>query len=577
MSPPRSGVWTFILVLSAIGAAVLFASYRLHQPASPASASTVLVFDVPTDLEEGDLPFNPFALDMLRKNHVTLYRTVRGLKHAATDPHVAALVLHIDEVDWGWGKLAEVRDALLEFRNSGKPVYASLAGGGDSEYFLASGARWIAMPPTSSLQVDGLSESVMFMKGAFDKLDIHPNFAHAGRFKSAVESYTRSGMSPESRAALEALLDDEFDLYADSVAVARDMTPAALRALLDQGPFSAQEALEAGLIDTLVYDAEADSMATVEMGDDVPTLSFALYAAHLPASRSGPRIALIAASGAITTGRSRYQADEGTVMGSETIIDALEEARTRSSIKAVVLRVDSPGGEMPASDDIWREVQRVRESKPVVVSMSDLAASGGYYIATGADRIVAQPTTLTGSIGIYGGKLNLLGLYHKLGLNIETVSRGRHAEMMSPFTDFKAEEAKIYTQQLEDSYRVFLERVAEGREMSEEQVDSIAQGRVWSGIGAFERGLVDTLGGLDVAFELALEEAGLPKEHGYRVESLPKVEHSFLEGLIANWLEDNDGFSPGIPLPSVVRAWIAASRFPVGVSLALMPYSVTIR
>jgi protease-4 len=573
----RRGVWTFIAVLTLAGLAVLFASLRLSQPASSGAASSVLVFDVPSDLEESELPFNPFALDILRRNRWTLYRAIRGLEHAAEDPHVSALVLHIDEVDWGWAKLAEMRDALLEFRESGKPVYACLAGGGDPEYFLASAAGWIAMPPTANLQLDGLSQSVLFMKGTFDKLDIKPNFASAGRFKSAVESYTRTEMTSDSRAALEMLLDDEYRVYVDSIAVARDMSVEAMHSLLDEGPFSSQEALESGLIDTLVYDAEADSMALADLDEDVPTISFLQYASKLPARRGGPRIALIAASGAITGGRSRYLPDEGMVMGSETIVEALEEARTRSSIKAVVLRVDSPGGEMPASDDIWRAISRVREAKPVVVSMSDLAASGGYYISAGADRIVAQPTSLTGSIGIYGGKLNLLGLYRKLGLNVQSIGRGKHAQMMSPFSDFEEDEGKIYQQQLEDSYRVFLDRVSEGRGISVEQADSIGQGRVWSGIAAWEQGLVDTLGGLRTAFDVALDEAGLPHHRGYRVELLPKEEHSLIERLLADWFDDSQDFTPGLPLPRVVRAWMAACRFPAGVSLALMPYSVEIR
>jgi protease-4 len=253
--------------------------------------------------------------------------------------------------------------------------------------------------------------------------------------------------------------------------------------------------------------------------------------------------------------------------------------------------------------------------KPVVVSMSDYAASGGYYIATGADRIVAQPGTLTGSIGIYGGKLNLLGLYRKLGLNVESLSRGRHAEMMSPFTDFDAEESRRYTERLEDSYRIFLDRVAEGRDMSREAADSLGQGRVWSGVGAWERGLVDTLGGLNTAFDVALVEAGISPRRGYRVEPLPKVDRSFIERLLEDWLGNDQYLPPGVPLPQVLgswlagdgrfagvlplarvleswrrdrgtrdlglprvlRSWLAALRFPAGTSLALMPYSIEIR
>ena len=213
-----------------------------------------------------------------------------------------------------------------------------------------------------------------------------------------------------------------------------------------------------------------------------------------------------------------------------------------------------------------------------MVSMSDVAASGGYYIAAAANRIVAQPATMTGSIGVYGGKLNLLGLYRKLGLNVETVSRGRHAEMLSPYRDFTAEEAAQYERQLEDAYRIFLERVSEGRKMATAVADSIGQGRVWSGVAARALGLVDTLGGLDRAFGIALVEAGHPAGVGFVVEQFPKIERSFLERLLETWLEENDGsMLESLSLPPVLRSWLAVARFPVGVPLALMPFSVEIR
>ena len=573
----RRGVWTFILVLTAIGAAILVAALRLRGSASPASPSTVLVFDVPDELDEAEVPFHPFGLDLFRRNRLTLYRVVHGIRQAAADPHVAGLVLHVDELDWGWARIGEVRDALLAFRDAGKPVYASLTNPSDPEYLLASAASWIAMPPTSVLQLDGLTQTVLFMKGTFDKVDIHPNFSHAGKFKSAVESYTRSEMSPEAREALAALLDDAYDLLVDSLASARGLPDTTIQRILDEGPYVARRARAAGLVDTLAYDAEVDSMAAGDIADDAPLLPFTQYVAHAPESRSGPRIAMITVAGTIASGRSRFEADDGAIAGSETVIDALQDARTRSSIKAVVLRIDSPGGEIGAADDIWREVERLRDVKPVVVSMSDLAASGGYYVAAPADRIVAQPATITGSIGVFGGKLNVLGLYRKLGLNVESLSRGRHAQMMSPYTDFDPDEARLYDAQLADSYRTFLARVAEGRQMSVGAADSIAQGRVWSGWSAWEQGLVDTLGGIETAFRLAAEEAGVSASRGYRVETLPKVERGWMEQLFEEWFPEDQGFPPGIPLPSVLRSWIAAAKIARGANLVLMPYSVQMR
>jgi protease-4 len=287
-------------------------------------------------------------------------------------------------------------------------------------------------------------------------------------------------------------------------------------------------------------------------------------------------------------------AGDDQVLGSETMIEALREARTRSAIKAVVLRIDSPGGDVRASDDIWSEVERLSAVKPVIVSMSDVAASGGYYIAAPAQRIVAQPATITGSIGVYGGKLNILGLYRKLGLNVETVTRGTHAEMMSPFRDFTPDERDRYQAQIDASYRLFLNRVSEGRGLSLEAVDSVGQGRIWSGVDAQAIGLVDTLGGLETAIALAARAGGLDPHHP--IERLPRVEHPWYE----RWLDEMiDGSQRGLGLigragtsrasgldarsaveaavlPAVTRAWLAASRLHGGGLWALLPVSIEI-
>jgi protease-4 len=537
----------------------------------------VLVFDVPTELEESEVPVRPVALGLVLRNRTTLYSLVHALSQATDDDRIVGLVLHIGQVDWGWAKLAEVRDAIARFRDTGKPVLASLSSGaGDAEYFLASAAGRIAAAPAAVLQLDGLAASALFYRGAFDKLDIVPNFAHAGRFKTGVEPYTLTGLSPDSRAALEALLDDQYRLLVDSLAAARGLAADTIRSLLDQGPFGTEAALDLGLVDT--HDAEADSFALKDAGYDAELLPLLRYAERQLHSQGGPRIGLIAASGTIVPGRSRFLPSEGPALGAETMIEALRQARSNRSVKAVVLRIDSPGGTIDAADEIWHEVRRCRETKPVVASMSDFSASGGYYIAAAANRIVAQPSTVTGSIGVYGGKLNLLGLYRKLGLNVETLSRGRHAEMLSPYRDFTAEEAAQYQRQIEGAYRIFLERVSEGRKMSTALADSIGQGRVWSGIDARALGLVDTLGGLDQAFGVALVESGHPAGVGFTVEQFPKIERPFLERLLESWLEENDGsMLEAVPLPPVLRSWLTAARFPVGVPLALMPFSVEIR
>ena len=588
----RQGVFLFVLLLTAIGTALLFAAVRLRGASGSGPAGTLLVFDLPFDLEEADTPLQPLSLEFRHRNHYRVHEIVEGLRRAAADDHVRGLVVHIDELDWGWAKAQEIRDAIQRFHDAGKPVYASVVGGSELEYLIASVADMVAMPPSATLELDGLSASALFLRGALDKLDVTPNFVQSGVYKSGVEEYTRSGMSPEAREALDAVLDSEYRLLVDSLATARGFDDRDVKRLLDSGPFTADDARTAGLVDTLLYDAEVDSLAMDDQTQDVSTTSFSRYLARLGARRGGPRIALITAAGTIMPGKSRNDPGEDLVLGSETMIDALQEARTRNAIKAVVLRIDSPGGSVEASDDIWREVKRLSDEKPVIVSMSDYAASGGYYIAAPAQRIVAQPASLTGSIGVFGGKLNVLGLFKKFGLNVETVSRGEHADMMSPYRDFTPEERKRYQRQVDASYQLFLSRVVEGRGLGWAEADSVAQGRVWSGLDAREIGLVDTLGGLETALSLAYDAGGIARRDRGSVEVLPRLEHHWYEGLLEGLFEYDDDALAGrlglnrsvvpsraasILLSPVVKAWITVSKLRAGIVLALMPYAIEIR
>ncbi|TMQ72367.1 MAG: signal peptide peptidase SppA [Candidatus Eisenbacteria bacterium] len=575
----RRAVLVFVVLIAVLGASVLIAVLAIQGPSRPTPASTVLIFNVPSQVEESHPPANG-VFDLLRSGRPTVWALAHGLRHAATDPHIVALVLHIDDVEWGWAKVAEIRDAVAEFRRVGKPVYASLSGGGEHEYLLASIADTIACPPLGLLQLDGLTASALFLRGTFDKVGITPNFAQAGRFKSATEMWMRTGMSPPAREALEELVDDAYGLFADSVGRARDLPPDSVKRLLDDGPYGAREARACGLIDTLLHRPEVDTLAVHRGGGRRPTLTLTRYLDRIDSPRVGPHIALITAAGTIADGRSRGGPGEGDVLGSETIIKALRDVAGRHSIRGVVLRIDSPGGSAQAADDIWREVKRCAARKPLVVSMSDLAASGGYYIAAPADSIVAEPGTLTGSIGAFGGKLNLLGLYHKLGLNVETVSRGRHAEMFSPYRDFTVEEAGRFQSQMDEVYRVFLSRVSEGRHQPTAAVDSVGQGHVWTGLAARRLGLVDGLGGIDRAVQMARRRAGIADDEEVTVDVVPRPERTFLQGMLAD-LIDEDGTDEdangAMSLPPVVQAWLAAATFPSGVALTLMPWSIEFR
>ncbi len=574
----RRGVLVFLLLLATLGVALLFAAITLRRPAAGPPDSTILVFDVPYQLEEAEPASSGYSMDWLRPERPTLWHVVSALRHAAKDDHIDALVLHIDDVDWGWAKIADVRDAISAFRAAGKPVYASLTGGGEREYLLASAADYIGAPPLSVLQLDGLTASALFMRGTLDKLDITPNFTHSGTYKSGVEGLTRSDMSEPAREALQSLLDDIYATLIDSLAAARGMAADSVAGLLDDGPYEVEAAWSVGLIDSVLYRSDLDSLATGG-GDERSTLRLTRYMERMRQVPRRSRVALVMASGVIAEGRSREAPGDRSVLGSETLVKALRQARDRGPVKAIVLRIDSPGGSAPASDEIWREVERCRDKKPVVASMSDYAASGGYYIAVGADSIVAQPGTITGSIGVYGGKLNVLGLYRKLGLNVQTLSRGQHAEMLSPFRDFTEVEARRFQESMDVVYRTFVGRVSDGRGLDADEVERYAQGRVWSGVAAAERALVDDLGGLQQAIEMAKAMAHIPAGEEVSVDVYPKVERTFLQrffsGLVSGG-EDDESLAR-LRLPAAVQAWITAASFPAGVALALLPYSIDIR
>lgn len=575
--PHRLRVLLLVLALVAVGATLLHA---VRARRGVRAERVALVWDVPSSIDEAPpTAGGAFSWASLRKDEPSLWEITGAVRAAAKDDAVRALVLHVGETEWGWGRVAEMREAIAAFRAAGKPVWVSLQGGSDESYLLVSRADHIAVPPTTTLAVDGLSATAMFFKGAYDKLGIVPNYAHVGRFKSAVEQQTRSAMSEPARAALESLLGDEFSLFADSLAAARGVAPARMRALVDEGPFTAGDAVAAGLADTLADEADLDSLALGRGPKALGEERLERYAEGRDAADGGDHIALIPAVGTIMPGRSREDGWQGSQLGSESIIAALREARDRRAVRAVVLRIDSPGGSGEASDDIWREVERVRRVKPVVVSMSNLAASGGYYIACGADAIVSEPGTITGSIGVFGGKLNVIGLYRKLGLNVETISRGRHAEMMSPFHDFTPDEAAKFQAQLDAFYRVFVTRVAAGRGMTAAAVDSVGQGRVWSGLSARRFGLVDSLGGVQAAVAIARDHAHLAKGADVPVVLYPHPHRPYLRRLLGGLLRGDDPNTDArlAALPPVVAAWVQAARFPAGMALAMLPVSIEIR
>ena len=350
-SSSRRALLALVLFI-ALGAVLLKVAVMVRRPMHTTLVSPrVLLFDVPSQVDEGPAP-SSLSLDLLRDDRPAFHDLVFAVYNAADDRSVESIVLHIDGLDWGWARVHEMAAALRSFRASGKKVYACIDGAGEKEYALAACAERISMPQVSTLQLDGLSATAMFMAGGFGKLGVRPNFAHVGRYKSAVESYTRDSLSVPAREAMEALLDDEYALLLDSLAVARHLPRDSVQHLIDDGPYTARDALARGLVDTLLAQADMDSLASHAGPTRRGTGSFLRYAEE-GSSESGEHIAVLVAEGEIVDGKSRDGGFGGRAVGDETLIEALRDIRSRKSIKAVVLRIDSPGGSGNASEAVW--------------------------------------------------------------------------------------------------------------------------------------------------------------------------------------------------------------------------------
>jgi protease-4 len=516
----------------------------------------------------------------------TLRSLVDTLHKAVADDRIRGLVLVPGETPSLWGKVQELRDAVAAFRRSGKPTVALLEYGGDQEYYLATACEHVFLLPTSTLDLDGLATYEIFLRGTLDKLGIQPDLLHIGDYKTAINMWTEKGFTPAHREMAESLNADTFDELVRGIAEGRHKDEDDVRALIDAGPFLPEDALREDLIDDVAYEDQVDDKVRFAVGP-VHFVQAEDYArvrlASLDASRA-PRIGVIYAVGTITSGDSQ-DTPEGPVLGSESLVHSIRTARADESLRAIVLRIDSPGGSSIASDVIWRELMLTRTTKPLVVSMSDLAASGGYYIALPAHAIVAHPGTLTGSIGIYGGKFAFAGSLDKIGARAEAVTDGRRALMHSPTRPYTEDERSRLGQQLVAFYDTFVERVAEARRSTPERIDSIAQGRVWTGQQALALGLVDELGGLERALERAKERAGIPAETTVEVVVFPPYRslYELVPTPFGSW-----GLGPGtspverwLPpwLPPANRRAIRQAALPwrlyrPGEPLALMPFVV---
>jgi protease IV len=496
-------------------------------------SNSVLVIDAAGAIEE-QRPVDFFSALSGGKVPV-LHDYLDAIDQARNDSHITGLVVRIGSLQTGWGKLEEIRSHLINFRKSGKPeiCYLGHDGIGNPEYYLASACDKIWLVPTDPVSVHGMMAEALFLRGTLDKLKVVPEFYHIAEYKTASNMFTEKKFTPQHKEEVETLLHSIYGQYLEDASKARNMDRATFEALLNRGPLTAGEAVESKLVDRLAYWDQVQ--AFFKEKNEWNPVSLARYRTFLRPHR-GPEVAVVYATGLIVSGTSENTPGGGFVMGGDSVAADLRQAREDSSIKAIVLRIDSGGGSAVASEVIRREVELAKGKKPVVVSMSDVAASGGYWIAMDADKIVADANTITGSIGVLIGKFNISGLYSLLGISTDYVATSDNATLYSDQQNFTPAQRANIEKSLNETYANFTKGVASGRsaagrKMSPEDVDKIGKGRVWAGTRGKELGLVDEIGGIDRAIEVAKQLAHIPAGESVHIVRLPE-ERTFFQILL---------------------------------------------
>jgi protease IV len=505
------GLVTGVLLIFLSFVVLFFALLRFREKPPEIESNSVVVLRLSGDIPERsplDLPGVLGGNPSLTVSDVWML-----LRKAAVDPHIRALVVEPDGLSAGWGKLEEIRGDLEQFRKSGKPVYAFLRQPGGREYYVALPADRIYLGDQEPVYLKGLRAEILYFKKSLDKLGVVVDVEHAGKYKDFGDMFTRSDMSAETREVMTALVGNIYGNLVDRIAAARKKTPDQVRAIVDQGPFTSTQALNAGLVDEVRFEDQMWGELRDKLGGNPAKVNAAQYAT-VPAESAGlpgrSHIAMIVGAGDIVRGGAGDDGSEQGTLTSFGFDKLLREVGGDSNIRGVIVRIDSPGGESTASDEIWREMNLLSKKKPLVISMSDVAASGGYYMAMTGDPVVAYPQTETGSIGVVFGKPNLHGLYDKLGVSKDGVQQGKHADIDSDYTELTPDERQLLRQGIDENYRDFVTKVANARHRGYDQIEPLAQGRVWLGSQAKEHGLVDELGGLDTAVSLVKKKAGIP-------------------------------------------------------------------
>ena len=568
--------WRWIIAYLLIGLAVM---WWLSGGGPTIVDGSTLVLRVRGEYVDG--PVNPVLARLFGRREQSLLSFLQQLAKAERDARIDTVILRIAGFQAGWGKADEIRAAIERVSAEGRRTVAYLEIeklGGNREYYMATAADEIVMAPAARNPLVGLAAEYLFLGGLFEKIGVEMEYERIGEYKSAVEAYAESKMSDANREMSAALLDSIDERFISAIAQARDMTEEEVRAVIDEGPSASERMLELGLVDRVAFldeligDLPDEQYVSIEeyAQVDAESLGFEAQASF----------ALVYGSGAVVTGDGALTRSGQSVLASDTVARAIEDASKDPAISAIVFRVDSPGGSPLASDVVWRAIERARaRGKPVVASFSDVAASGGYYVACGADRIVSQPTTFTGSIGVFVIRPVLGGLLERLGIGVETMTRGSRANLLLASEPLSPGSREVLRKDVRSVYELFVDRVAKGRDMEPEAVNRVGRGRVWTGSQAVEVGLVDVLGGLRTAVLEAKQLVGLDPDADVDLRIFPpprplaaQIAEAF--GLAALYAAGDVVRTslPDLPLSEALRSLLSAvGELPAGAPLLIPP------
>lgn len=561
------GAFTALLLITILGIIALF-SLSASEDVVTIADNSVLELNLNgsiTELEIED-PLGAIIPEAAEES-TGLIQLIETIEKAADDEKIRGIYLHASDVAAGTATIEEIREALENFKKSGKWLIAFAEAYSERAYFLASVADTILLSPNGMVEFNGLTAEVMFFKKAMDKLEIKPEVFRVGDFKSAVEPFLREDLSPENELQLKALISDVQQETISKISVNRQIQVKDLKRIADKMLVrNAQQAVQFKLVDQLMYEDQVHDLIRKRLYlEKDKRISFVRYDKYRKTRKedqeiSRDEISVIVADGEIMPGK----ADNG-VIGSKTFVEALRRARKTERVKAVVLRINSPGGSFTASDDIWREIKNTAAEKPVIASMSDYAASGGYFLAMACDSIVARPTTITGSIGVFSVLFDLSGfLGNKIGITSDEVRTGEIGELITFTRSLSDQEREIWQTQTNEVYDIFISKAAAGRRMSQDSLRKIASGRVWTGNQAMDNGLIDSFGGLKEATAMAANKAGLTD--GFKVNYYPKPKN-FLEKVLSGDQREVDatdvisrmGFGPGEEL--LKKQWLRLKSY----------------